>query len=154
MTTGLAMRVKIELARLAQRHGVTMPAYRTEPPLPPCDGAMILSGFASVPCVDLERTKFHKYGLSWLHWTALSQAHSGRGRHHRYARMKGRHLGHHRSRPRSAPPPSASRRPATRSRTPMAARRSDSSVISSVFLVRTNASIKPVSSFALECLTG
>jgi hypothetical protein len=62
------MRMRVELAKLAVRHGVAPSPPVTIPLAPPSDGPMILTGFCSTPHVDLERVVFHKHSLGWFPW--------------------------------------------------------------------------------------
>jgi hypothetical protein len=69
MQHGLALRMKHELHALAARHRVPLPTgAHTEPPLPCCDGPMLLAGYASTFDIDFERTKFAPDSLRWLPW--------------------------------------------------------------------------------------
>jgi hypothetical protein len=67
-TAGQALRMKVELARLAARHGVAPSPPVSVPSAPPSAGPQILAGFASTPHVDLERVRFRPFALGWLPW--------------------------------------------------------------------------------------
>lgn len=56
--TGEALRMKIELARLASRHGVSPKPFAPVEPLPAADGDWIVQGLASPSVVDSERCRF------------------------------------------------------------------------------------------------
>jgi hypothetical protein len=55
--TGEAMRMRMQLARLAQRHGHTPKSFTPTDPLPPIDGDVIVEGLASLAVIDNQRTK-------------------------------------------------------------------------------------------------
>jgi len=62
MTAGLAMQMKLDLARLAVTHGIaTKPV--TVPLSAPTDGPMTLTGLASTIDVDLTRQKFRGWAF-------------------------------------------------------------------------------------------
>lgn len=66
MTTGLAFKMRKELAELAQRYGTPAPVLQLIPALPECDElSTISSGWASTPAVDFERTRFSLGSLRW-----------------------------------------------------------------------------------------
>lgn len=60
--------MQYELAELARRFGTPAPQPHHEPPLPDCEGPMVLSGIASDYQVDGQHMRFRKYALSWLPW--------------------------------------------------------------------------------------
>lgn len=69
MQHGVALQMRYRLAELAARHRVPLPTgAHTEPPLPCCDGPMLLAGYASTFDIDLERTRFAPDSLRWLPW--------------------------------------------------------------------------------------
>ena len=65
MTTGLALRMKMELHALAQKHGVFAQPSAPLPMSAATSCAQLLSGYASTRDVDHERMKFrgHAFGL-------------------------------------------------------------------------------------------
>lgn len=60
--TGEAMRMRMQLARLAQQHRLAPQAVMI-PLSAPVDGPQILEGYASTIDVDLERTKFRPFAF-------------------------------------------------------------------------------------------
>lgn len=63
--TGAGFAMKKELARLARKYGTVTPVPVELELLPECDGEQYLSGYASCPVIDLERTLFALGSLKW-----------------------------------------------------------------------------------------
>ena len=61
--TGQALRMRLQLARLAVRHGVAPAPLRIEPLSAPTDTAMQLAGIAAANSVDSERLRFRPYAF-------------------------------------------------------------------------------------------
>ncbi len=73
--TGQALRMTCQLNDLARKHNVPrVTGHSILPPLPPIDGEVILSGYATVwSTIDFERMAFAPFSLSFpklvpLHW--------------------------------------------------------------------------------------
>jgi hypothetical protein len=66
--TGKALRMRLELSRLAVRHQISAPSPVVVPLASPSDEPIVLAGFACTSHIDLERTRFSKHGLGWLPW--------------------------------------------------------------------------------------
>ena len=65
MTTGQALKMKVELAALMRRHGITQVPYSLPlAPATPCP--MTLSGFASTNDIDAERMRFRGFAFGLL----------------------------------------------------------------------------------------
>src|SRR4051794_20762582 len=62
---GQALRMRSDLHRLAQRHGVALADAVTLPLAPATSGAMVLEGFATTPDIDLTRLKFRPHAICW-----------------------------------------------------------------------------------------
>jgi hypothetical protein len=63
--TGMALRMRCELAELARRHNVT-PVPHTVPLLPSTECSMVLKGFASTGDVDFDRCRFASFSFGLL----------------------------------------------------------------------------------------
>jgi hypothetical protein len=66
---GLALALRRDLAELAGRHNVAPSSGQLVQSLPECDErACILSGYATVPTIDLEHMCFARHSLGWYPW--------------------------------------------------------------------------------------
>jgi hypothetical protein len=68
MTTGLAMKMRVELAALARRHGTPPHAAHQLPLHPPSSRPVHICGIAASNSLDNERMKFRPWALSFLPW--------------------------------------------------------------------------------------
>lgn len=64
--TGNAVRMELEIAHLARRHGVTLKSARIIPLSAPIDYTADIEGLASTVDVDLGRQKFRAWAFSNL----------------------------------------------------------------------------------------
>jgi YD repeat-containing protein len=68
MTGGLAMKLKLELAQLAQRHRVTPTISCALPLAAPASRPVLISGIAASTTVDQDRMRFRSRALVFLPW--------------------------------------------------------------------------------------
>ena len=68
MTDALAFKMRVELAQLSRRHGVTPGISCALPLAPPSSRPILISGVASAATIDQERMKFRPWSLGFLPW--------------------------------------------------------------------------------------
>ena len=64
----LAMKMKLELNSLARRHRTASGISCALPLAAPSNRSVLITGIASSPTIDQERTKFRPYALNFLPW--------------------------------------------------------------------------------------
>ena len=69
MVHGQALRMRLELQRLAQRHGVVLADAVTLPLVSYSDHDLIVEGYASTSDIDLTRMKFRSHAICWPPFT-------------------------------------------------------------------------------------
>ena len=68
MTSGLAMKCRLDLALLARRHNTEPKLSCALPLYPPSDRAVMITGIASSASIDQERMLFRGWSLNFLPW--------------------------------------------------------------------------------------
>ena len=75
MASGLALKMKCELAELARKHGVVQVPYSI-PLAPPTQCAMVLRGLASTGDLDFDRCRFASFSFGLLHKSKIRLLHA------------------------------------------------------------------------------
>jgi YD repeat-containing protein len=68
MSGGQALKLRLELAQLAQRHCVIPTLSRAMPLAAPASRPVLISGIAAANTIDQERMKFRPWSLTFLPW--------------------------------------------------------------------------------------